>query len=68
VYTLILAGVNDSSGLVFTYTNEPLRHNAGILLVGQVHNNHFIIPPQREDYTITGICPASCTNTVSISE
>lgn len=57
-------GVEDSSGLKFTYTSEPQRHRAGILTVGFSSNNRLIIPPGRDNYVVNGICPGSCTQKV----
>ena len=60
----MLAGVLDSSGMRFTYINEPLKHRAGVLTLGHNVHSGMIIPPERNDYTITGFCPGSCTQKV----
>ena len=58
------AGVLDSSGVRFTYTDEPQKHRAGILTSGYTVHSGMIIPPGRNDYTITGLCPGECTKHV----
>ena len=58
------AGILDSSGIRFTYTDEPPQHRAGALTVGYAVHSGMIIPPGQDDYTITGHCPGVCTNKV----
>ena len=59
-------GVLDSSGIEFTYTREPQKHRAGVLSSGYIVHSDMIIPPGRDDYTITGICPGQCTERVRV--
>lgn len=59
-------GVVDSSGVTFTYINERREHNAGVLLVGHTVGLNQIVPPGLSNYTVSGVCPMSCTNRVSI--
>ena len=63
VYTLYI-GVLDSSGIEFFYTSTPRQHDAGILNIGHAVTFSMIIPPNAADFTIFGLCPASCTNQV----
>ena len=58
------AGVLDSSGIKFTYTDEPQQHRAGVLTTGHTSNSDMIIPPGRNDFTITALCPGDCTQRV----
>lgn len=61
---ILFVGVRDSSGIEFTYTDEPQKHRAGILTVGHSVYSGMIIPPGRDDYTITGMCSGQCTEKV----
>ena len=60
-----ISGVLDSSGIKFTYTVEPQKQRAGILSSGHAVQSGMIIPPGRNDYTITSLCPGECTERVS---
>ena len=60
----LFAGILDSSGIEFFYTSTPRQHDAGILNVGHVVTFSMIIPPNAADFSIFGLCPASCTNQV----
>ena len=61
-----VSGVLDSSGIKFTYTVEPQKQRAGILSSGYSVHSGMIIPPGRNDYTITSLCPGECTQRVGI--
>ena len=65
----LLAGVLDSSGVKFIYTDESQQQRAGVLVAGYdiIHNSGMIIPPGRDDFTITGLCPRECTQRVNTS-
>jgi len=49
----------------FFYTTNPPQQRAGILAVGHLVSNIMIIPPNAENYTVTSLCPGSCTRSVS---
>ena len=59
------AGVVDSSGMEFSYTNTAPQHRAGFLIVGHSVRKNMVIPPNAENYTISSICTGSCTQAVS---
>ena len=59
------AGLIDSSGVRYFYTDEPPEMRAGILPIGHHITGHMIIPPGVERYTVTSYCPLNCTNAVS---
>ena len=56
--------VVDSSGMRFFYVNTPREHDAGVLYVGHSVVPIMIIPPGADNYTISGICGAQCTERV----
>ena len=63
----ILQGVSDSSGIKFTYTDEPQQHRAGVLLTGyDLYLDTIIIPPGSDNFKISGLCPGDYTNLVCI--
>lgn len=63
----LYAGVMDSSGMRFHYTDNPPQHRAGIMTVGHDVTKIMIIPPTAgEGYTSSGICTPSCTERVRI--
>ena len=64
---LLLKGVVDSSGIVFTYLEEKTRtYDAGILFMGHVVDFRTFIPPNAENYTVSSWCPADCNAKVWI--
>ena len=56
--------VTDSSGLRFFYVREPREHDAGVLYIGHSVFPTMIIPPGTDNYTISGVCGAQCTERV----
>ena len=56
--------VTDSSGMRFFYVNTRREHDAGVLYVGHSVHPLMIIPPGTDNYTISGICAANCTERV----
>ena len=62
---LLWSGIVDSSGMEFFYTTTPPQQRAGILAVGHLVSNIMIIPPNAENFTVTSLCPGSCTRSVS---
>lgn len=56
----------DSSGLRFFYTTEEPEKRAGNLNLGHAVHPTMIIPPRTQNYTITSVCTADCTNDVIV--
>ena len=54
----------DSSGIRFFYVSTPREHDAGVLFMGHSVVPIMIIPPGADNYTISGICGAQCTERV----
>ena len=48
----------------FFYVNTPREHDAGVLYLGHSVVPIMIIPPGTNNYTISGICGAQCTERV----
>ena len=63
---LISSGTRDNSGVQFSYTSTPREYDAGILELGHHVTNFMIIPPNRANYTVAGVCASDCTNKVRI--
>jgi len=61
----VCVGVIDSSGLRFYYNMVEPQHRAGIMYLGDVVSRSMILPPRTNQYTVTAVCSASCTNAVS---
>ena len=61
---LPLAGVRDSSGMVFTYTATKRQHDAGYLGMGHLVFRSHIIPPNATSYSTYAVCPSECTKEV----
>lgn len=59
-----LIDIVDSSGMRFFYVNAPREHDAGVLYMGHSVVPLMIIPPGANNYTISGICGAQCTERV----
>ena len=57
-------GVYDSSGIVFSYTATRPENIAGILTVGSTVNYQLLIPPNANNYTVSALCSADCTQRV----
>ena len=64
-HNTLFLGVQDSSGMVFTYTPTRREHDAGILSMGHLVTQGHIIPPNAEGFTSYGVCPSDCTQQVS---
>ena len=57
----LTSGVYDSSGIVFSYTATRPENVAGILTVGSTVNYQLLIPPNANNYTVSALCSADCT-------
>ena len=57
---LLVADTTDSSGLRIYHTPHLRQYDLSVMPIGPFH---IVIPPQRESYSITGICRKPCTNT-----
>ena len=57
-------GVYDSSGIVFSYTATRPENIAGILTVGSTVNYQLLIPPNANNFTVSALCSADCTQRV----
>lgn len=60
------AGIIDSSGIRFYYTDQPPEENVGILTFGHSVVGHMIIPPLVERYTVKAYCSERCLDAVSV--
>ena len=63
---LYIIDVIDSSGIRFFYVSEPREHDAGVLYLGHSVFPTMIIPPDVDNYTISGVCGAQCTERVPL--
>ena len=57
----------DSSGLIFTYEENPREHKAGVMVVGHEIDYKMVIPPNAPNFTVTSVCSDSCTAKVPVS-
>lgn len=57
-------GVYDSSGITFSYTATRPENIAGILTVGSTVNYQLLIPPNANNFTVSALCSADCTQRV----
>ena len=60
----MVTGNVDSSGMEFFYTDSAPEHLAGAFAVGHHPTPSMIIPPEVENFVITGVCHSSCTESV----
>ena len=58
------AGVTDSSGMRFYYSDTSREHDAGIIFLGHDVTSLMVVPPGASNYTIGGVCTANCTKSV----
>jgi len=58
------SGVYDSSGLVFSYTATRPQFESGTLTIGSTVDYNLLIPPRATNFTVIGLCPATCTQRV----
>ena len=58
-------GVIDSSGMKFYYTIEEPAMLAGSSFIGSRASPLMYIPPGESNFSVVGVCPAECTNSVS---
>ena len=58
------AGILDSSGMRFHYTDVLRRYDTGILLVGSDAGLQIPIPPHQERHEHVGRCNSQCTEAV----
>ena len=61
-------GVYDSSGIVFSYTATRPENIAGILTVGSTVNYQLLIPPNANNFTVSVVCTADCTQRVRVDD
>ena len=68
-----MPGIEDTSGLLFTYTSQLRAHDLGYIIVGdalerqapQVQRVPQLLPGGRAEYEVANLCPASCTRRMS---
>ncbi|KAG2470030.1 DOPO hydroxylase, partial [Polypterus senegalus] len=53
----------DSSGIRLYYTSHLRKYDGGIMELGLVYTPVMAIPPQEENFELTGYCTAKCTET-----
>eukprot|EP00029_Vermamoeba_vermiformis_P014686 TRINITY_DN978_c0_g2_i1.p1 TRINITY_DN978_c0_g2~~TRINITY_DN978_c0_g2_i1.p1 ORF type:complete len:649 (-),score=57.62 TRINITY_DN978_c0_g2_i1:58-2004(-) len=55
----------DNSGLRLTITaNETIQVPAGVLMTGRIESRRLVLPSGQVNTTISGVCPAICTNQI----
>ncbi|XP_035702350.1 DBH-like monooxygenase protein 2 homolog [Folsomia candida] len=54
-------GIQFKTGVQFYYTDEIREHDAGQLAIGHMTNPVLTIPPNVDDFVITGHCPPEAT-------
>ena len=59
------AGVTDTSGIRFFYTNHFRKHDVGVLEAGVIYTPDMAIPPRQDSFEWPGVCPEQCTRKVS---
>lgn len=55
----------DNSGFDLYFSDEPMAFESGIMAVGLVPDNRFVIPPNITEWMTKGVCHGSCYNDVS---
>ena len=64
---MYLTDIEDSSGMVFSYTANAPTFEAGVMEIGQLVGTHHVIPPGTELFNSFGECASECTSRVSSS-
>ena len=61
IISLPCAGVMDNSGFEFTYLDTPRSFDAGVISVGHQVTPTMVVPPDRDNFNISGVCSTDCT-------
>jgi len=59
-------GIHDSSGIRFFYSNQIRKYDVGVLEIGVIYSSNMVIPPNQNTFSWPGVCPAKCTQEVSL--
>ena len=60
------SGIVDSSGIEFTYIDNPREYDAGVMSISHTEKT-MVLPPNANDFSVTGLCPPECTRKVSLN-